>query len=179
MYDARDFWERRGRDFRPVSMPLELAAIAETVRGLNMPNILEVGPGYGRVYEYLKPLGLAENYAMCDFVDSMRHRCEERTGVLPDHWDGITLPYEDGSFDLVLTLSVFLHVVPEHVQGFFTEQARVTRRYIYVATLREWGGTLGSHCFVHDYPRLFAEAEFKIVRERRFKERSHWLAEAS
>lgn len=179
MYDARQFWERRGRNYRTPDQSQELVAVAEMVRATAPANILDVGSGYGRMYEYLKPLGLTENYTMCDFADSMRHRCERETGILPDDWDGITLPYADDSFDLVFTFSVFLHVIPEHVRGFFAEQARVSRRYIYVATLREWEGTLGSHCFVHDYLKLFEESRFKVVREHKFGKRSHWLVEAS
>jgi len=112
---------------------------------------------------------------MCDFVDTMRRGCERHTGVLPDTWDGVTLPYADESFDLVLTFSVLLHVLPQNLDRLFAEEVRVAKKWISITSLREWPRPLSGHCFVHDYLALFKRHNLEVLKEHKFGVRSQWL----
>lgn len=184
-YDPRAYWgqpRKRNRIVTPIAAA-EVTTLASTLRLLRPASVLEVGSGWGRVYVALKPLGLAENvpatrvlsqWTLCDFTEHQRQRCLEATGVRPDAWDGVTLPYEDDSFDLVLSFDVMLHVPPADLAQFVAEHVRVTRRWLYVATVRKGDrDEMASHCFIHEYDF----APMRTVRLAKFNRRAHWLLE--
>ncbi len=173
-YDPREYWghpRKRHKAVVPIAVA-EGTTLARMLRMLEPDTVLEVGSGWGRVYVALKPLGLAEDVTLCDFTEHQRQRCLEVTGVKPDTWDGITLPYEDDSFDLVLSFDVMLHVPPADLAQFIAEHVRVARRWLYVAALRQ-GVSEAAHCFVHEYDF----APLRSVYLAKFGDRAHWLLE--
>lgn len=187
MYDPKAYWADRGHWLKdPKSRfedPDELGSLAGWVREIQPENVLEVGSGHGRVYEYLKPLGLAGDFVMCDIAESMLDGCEERTGIRPDLWDGVTLPYDDRAFDLVVSFSVLLHQPPSGIDRLFSEHVRVAR-WVFVATCTRGISPQSSYCFNQDYRGLIARAGLRVVKERVFHsrsrgqwERTHWLLE--
>ncbi len=175
-YDPREYWGRP-RKRNQVVIPIAVAegtTLARTLRLLAPVSVLEVGSGWGRLYIALKPLGLAENVTLCDFTDHQRKRCLNVTGVRPDAWDGVMLPYGDDSFDLVVSFDVMLHVPPADLARFVAEHVRVTRRWLYVATVRKGDqDKMAPHCFVHEYDF----APMKEVWLAKFNRRAHWLLE--
>ncbi len=173
-YNPREYWgqpRKRNRVVVPIAVA-EVTTLARTLRMLEPASVLEVGSGWGRVYVALKPLGLAENWTLCDFTEHQRQRCFAVMGIEPDAWDGVTLPYADDSFDLVLSFDVMLHVPPSDLARFVAEHVRVARRWLYVATLR-LGVSAAAHCFVHDYDF----APMRQVTLAKFGDRAHWLLE--
>jgi SAM-dependent methyltransferase len=97
--------------------------------------VLEVGCGFGRHLEYLRRIpGL--DVAGCDqsrsMVDAMREWAAP--GWIDEHVRIVApldpLPYPDGAFDVVFTVSVLIHVRPEHVEPFLRELLRVSRGQI-------------------------------------------------
>lgn len=173
-YDPREYWgqpRKRHKAIVPIATS-EGTTLARTLRMLAPASVLEVGSGWGRVYVALKSLGLAENVTLCDFTEHQRRCCLEATGVKPDAWDGVTLPYGDDSFDLVLSFDVMLHVPPADLARFVAEHVRVTRRWLYVASLRQ-GVSAAAHCFVHEYDFM----PMRQVTLAKFGDRAHWLLE--
>lgn len=170
-------WQERGWHYSP-RPPLrgEFGNMVAWLRKADPESILEVGAGWGRIYSYLKPLGLARHFAMCDFVDSMRQMCFLKTGILPDHWDGYTLPYRDNHFDLVLSFSTLQHVPPEQIGAVFAEHVRVSDRWLFIAVWAhgDWPGL-----YDHDYPGLFKAHSLEVAKARVFgkRRRAHWLLE--
>lgn len=142
--------------------------------------ILDVGSGFGFVYQYLKEHNIlsATSYTMVDFVNEVRTACQKEIGILPDYWDGKTLQYDTNYFDLVISHTVLLHVQPSIIARVISEHARVTRKYIYVATyignkeLAYWN-------FKHDYLSLFEKNKLKIIESHipQIKGRINWLLE--
>lgn len=181
-YNPREYWgqpRKRHEAIVPIAVA-EGTTLARTLRMLAPASMLMVGSGYGRVYVALRSLGLAENVTLCDFTEHQRQRCFAVTGVEPDAWDGVTLPYEDDSFDLVLSFDVMLHVPPPDLAQFVAEHMRVTKRWLYVATLRQaqgepvWSdGDVAAHCFIHEYDF----APMRQVWLAKFGRRAHWLLE--
>ncbi len=175
-YNPASYWgqsRKRNQTLVPIAAA-EVMTLARVLRLLTPATVLEVGSGWGRVYLALKLLGLAENVTLCDFTEHQRQKCLEFTGVEPDTWDGVTLPYEDDSFDLVLSFDVMLHVPPSDLARFLAEHVRVTQRWLYVATL--WQGDkdkLAPHCFIHDYDF----APLHMVKMMKFSKRAHYLLE--
>ena len=179
-FDPHEYWQNRGANY-PVTvakMESEMESLAAWIAEHKPASILDVGSGWGRVYNHLKVNGLATNYTMVDFVDSMRRGCQDATGVLPDKWDGVTLPYADKSFDLVLSIEVLLHVPPADIGQVIAEHARVSKKWVYVTTMGACYKPLASHCFWHDYLKLFSENKLYVDAQFwRHGMRIHWILE--
>lgn len=99
-------------------------------------DVLEIGSGYGRI-----PLFLANDrklswrsYCAVDISETMLRRLLEYRGrfapgrpLTPICLSAERLPFEDDSFDLVLSSAVFLHMGKTHVRATLRELARVLR----------------------------------------------------
>lgn len=188
LYNPAEYWHAKGIDYQPSGEMDEGYAESEAPEVENLKNLvaqyellltgsaLEIGSGYGRIYNKLK--GMTElKISMCDFVQSMRYNCLRKTGILPEHWDGNELPYNDSEFDLVISFSVLLHVKPDKIDQVLKEHARVCKRYLFIAT--HFGGieNLAPHCFEHDYKDMFDYLCLKIEDEKFFRDKTrvNWL----
>ena len=187
IYNPEDYWHKRGADYQASGEALEAVEV-ENLKKLIKPiyilnkrmEFLEVGSGYGRIYNELEdsniyfPLG---NYSMCDFVESMRYNCLRNTDILPDYWNGKTLPYPDKQFDFVISFSVLLHVPPSDIEDVFAEHIRVCKKHFFIATYNSGLDHLAPHCFEHDYKKLFEKHDLKIIDEKFFQNglRANWL----
>lgn len=177
----KDAWERRGLDYVPGPfLNCECDSMIAWIQRCAPEEILEVGAGWGRIYSLLAPLGLADKFTMCDFVNSMRRGCWRQTGLLPDLWDGVTLPYEDNSFDMVLSYAVLQHVSHETIEAVFAEHVRVARRYLFVSSwIAEGSMKSGGWMFKHNYRALFRQCGISITTLREWKHKSsvkqHWM----
>lgn len=147
-------------------------------RQLRPQSTLDVGSGIGEVYMHLNHYNATRHYVMCDFVNTMRRRCAYYTGITPELWDGKVLPYEGDSFDMVLSVAVFLHVPPADLDRVFAEHVRVSGHWIIVASFAGSASSINSeHCFAHNYTQMFKRHAVNIVDRRSFKKtrQGHWL----
>jgi SAM-dependent methyltransferase len=85
---------------------------------------LDVGCGPGETDAYLVgELGSLHGVDIsAGVVEAARAR---NPGVSYDVYDGVHLPYDDGSFDFVFSINVVHHVQPQRWQDFVSELARV------------------------------------------------------
>ena len=88
---------------------------------------LDIGCGVGNFHGLLKPL-----FGELNGVDVSRQSIDQAIENHPDvhyqSYDGLRLPFEDESFDLVYTICVMHHVPPEHWPNFVREMKRVLRK---------------------------------------------------
>ncbi|GAX59819.1 glycosyl transferase group 1 [Candidatus Scalindua japonica] len=182
-YKPQEYWENRGTDYevdtKSYNSDIEIPTLGRLLEEYNLHDsaILEVGSGYGRIYQ---EVGMkCSNYTMCDFSNSMRSECKKRTGILPDYWNGHKLPYPDNSFDLVILFSVLLHVPEKQIESFFSEICRVTKEYIFIATYTGNLENLDTHVFKYNYNTLFINYELEITFEKKINNglRTNWLLE--
>ena len=175
-YDPKDYWEVRGNAYKGVEHWDEMVVLRSLVhRYCKMPSkILEVGSGYGRICELLKHESI--EFHACDIADSMRYIHCERTALLPDKWDGVTLPYKDDDFKLVIAYDLLLHVPTDSIRRMLSEVHRVSSRLVCIAS---WvipeGCPRAHHVFAHDYARLFVDEGFIVKDEAEFGERNIWM----
>ncbi len=182
-YNPEEYWHERGANYVAPGEDAEKPEVENLkdiieIYDLSARNIVEVGSGYGRIYEELSSnMGTSFQFTMCDFVESMRYKCLRNTDILPDYWDGIELPYNDNEFDLVISFSVLLHVTPDKIEQVLKEHARVCNRYLFIATYFGGLDRLAQHCFQHDYKMLFENMGLKIEDEKFFQGglRVNWL----
>jgi hypothetical protein len=72
-------------------------------------------------------------------------------------------PFPGGSYDTVVAIEVFLHHPPEFVGELFKRLVNVGQTIVSIDWSEEWPGPLPEHVWLHDYPRLFAEAGLKCA----------------
>jgi len=174
-YNPAQYWEARAAAGVSVA-PGELGAMGENMVAwldelkAHMGYMLEVGPGDGRIYRHLREYGITQacDYVACDISPVLRGQMAIRTGIRPDLWDGVTLPYEDDSYDWLILYSVLLHVPPADIKAFMAEMVRVMRKYIFISTYNGPREGLAPHCFLHNYTQLFIDNRLRIVKQKPF-----------
>lgn len=171
-YVPKDFWAGRAKrlsrqesnagrhigEYNPkgVHTGPELRHLSGCLAYTRVAEVLDIGTGYGMMALWLRQQGVLDSldYTACDFVDDYIALHEETVGIRPVKWDGVTLPFDDASFDFVMAYAVLLHVTPGDLAGVFGEMVRTSRCWIYVHTARPmknldyWG-------FNHDYYKLY------------------------
>jgi len=185
-YNPKKYWTDRGKDYSvSADTSSELKNLSSLVLEYGQPGdlIMEIGSGYGRIYDYLLMKGYLKDkaYFMCDISETMIQECKERTKIEPALWDGIKIPHCDNTFDMVISFSVMLHVPPFEIFNHFKESVRVCKKYLYVATYCGPSKGLSKHCFRHDYDLLIEHFGLKIVDAKPFMGglRINWLLEKS
>jgi SAM-dependent methyltransferase len=92
--------------------------------------VLEVGCGTGAVVAEVARRGLGQRHVGIDMSDPSAHADTAESAVELIKYDGVRIPFEDGSFDLVFASHVVEHV-PDP-RGFLAEMTRVAAGLIYV-----------------------------------------------
>lgn len=121
---ARPNWRRRlgARD--------KVDNLQRMLNGQAVKSVLEVGCGTGSVLAEVVRRGISTRHVGVDVADPSAHMDPGATGLDLRAYDGITLPFPDGSFDLVVASHVVEHVPnPRH---FLAELARVASKLVYV-----------------------------------------------
>lgn len=89
---------------------------------------LDVGASAGYYLEILRQASFHCDYVACDFSPAFKVLAEELyPGIRFDVADARQLPYESGSFDIVLSGCVMLHTL--EYEQVLAETARVTKQY--------------------------------------------------
>jgi SAM-dependent methyltransferase len=105
-----------------------------------IPSILEVGCGTGAVLRELAASGVGSTLTGIE-IGVTRSKDQQSSlggGTIPiDGYDGVRMPYDDASFDLVYATHVLEHVLDE--RGFLSEMRRVSRQYVYLEVPCELG----------------------------------------
>jgi len=168
-YDPISYWNTRGK---VRGAEWNLASLDNLVDwyllyfGIDyIATALDIGCAWGRALRRFKQRNVAIDMTMCDISESHLELCKKEHNVDPDLWDGKTLPYDNESFDLVISNSILLHVPKETIQEVWDEQIRVSRKHLFVGTYYKGVGNIGPHCFSHDYEVLIENSNLKVVNE--------------
>jgi pseudaminic acid biosynthesis-associated methylase len=122
---GRDYTVRNDRE-----LPGRVAAWDAMIGGLPIANVLEVGCNVGWNLTYLAGLGpyrLVGIEPQAEAVRAGRRRGDQFAILEGDAFD---LPFKDGSFDLVFTSGVLIHIHPRDLARALSEIERVSRRFV-------------------------------------------------
>lgn len=102
----------------------------------NLPKrirILEVGCNVGLKLEGLWRLGFRNLYGIELQWYAIERLKTHTTKIKVLQASGLEIPFKTGSFDLVFTNGVLIHIAPENIPTFIKEMHRVTSKYIWGA----------------------------------------------
>ncbi len=131
-WGQRYAWPKGGDEWSDVwggTEPLWWGTLFPRLRPfLPAPVIVEIGPGFGRVTQYLQRF--AERLLLVDLTQKCLDACRERFASLPHlayfRTEGSTLPgIPDGCADLVVSYDSLVHAEADVLQGYVRELARV------------------------------------------------------
>lgn len=88
------------------------------------PKLLDVGCGVGALHPLISPMFSSVSGVDVSKDSIKRARIDNPANLYQDY-DGQTLPYDDNSFDMSLSICVMHHVPPEHWTNFMAELTRV------------------------------------------------------
>ncbi len=88
------------------------------------PKLLDVGCGVGALHPLISPMFSSVNGVDVSKDSITRARADNPANLYKDY-DGLTLPYDDNSFDMSLSICVMHHVPPAHWTNFMAELTRV------------------------------------------------------
>jgi SAM-dependent methyltransferase len=99
---------------------------------VDIDSVLDVGCGTGAVLAAVAHKGIGRKHFGIDMADPSIHAdpSVEQIGCRLVRYDGVRIPQDDASFDLVYASHVLEHVSEE--RGFLSELLRVHRKYIYI-----------------------------------------------
>ena len=160
---------------------------------LGFGSVLEVGCNIGGNLVWLAELVKAENVAGVDVNEKALEVLRERIpGVDARATAGRSLPFDDGSFDLVFTTGVLIHQHPDELPHMMSEIVRCSKRYVlcgeyYADELTEvpyrgQEGALFKQDFGGLYQRLFPELQlvddgFLSPKDGRWDDLTYWIFE--
>jgi hypothetical protein len=131
-------------------------------------SVLEVGCSAGCQLDALAAIGFTDLHGVDLSPDAVAMcRWPAKVG------DGLRLPYDDRSFDMVMTSGTFMQIAPHQKQAFMAEMQRVARRWIYGCELwteREvaWDfADLMPPAWTFDWFKHLPRAGWPIVRQRK------------
>ncbi|MCV6825792.1 MULTISPECIES: class I SAM-dependent methyltransferase [Halocynthiibacter] len=88
------------------------------------PKLLDVGCGVGALHPLISPM-FSSVEGVDVSIDSIARARTENPDRKYEVYDGLTLPYDDDSFDMCLSICVMHHVPPAHWDNFMAELNRV------------------------------------------------------
>jgi SAM-dependent methyltransferase len=100
--------------------------LAELLPATPSPRLLDVGCGVGALHPLIAPL-CAEVHGTDISTACLDQARQDNPSARYQAYDGARLPYEDGAFDVALTVCVLHHVPPAERTAFAAEFARVVR----------------------------------------------------
>jgi pseudaminic acid biosynthesis-associated methylase len=122
---GRDYTERNDRE-----LPGRLEAWREMMSGMPITSVLEVGCNVGWNLSYLSRVGPYRLVGIEPQAEVVRRGRQRGDGFAILEGDAFDLPFKDGSFDLVFTSGVLIHIHPRDLARAMAEIERVSRRFV-------------------------------------------------
>ena len=170
-FNVNDYWLERGRTYmQEKRTPAEFHRLQERFLldvlqrvGAPMRRVMEIGCGFGRITKRLAETWPDADITALDLspeqLANARRYCGDNPRVRFEQYDFYSSqPLPSGDYDAVVAIEVFLHHPPQFVVPLFKRLADAAQHIASLDWSEDWPGPLPEHVWVHDYPKLFAEA---------------------
>lgn len=117
-------------EWRRICAADKASNLASLLGARSVASVLEVGCGTGAVLAAVARLGVGTRHVGVDMADPSVHLDDGARAFDIQAYDGVRLPFEDASFDLVYSSHVVEHV--PNPRGLLAEIRRVARGAIYL-----------------------------------------------
>jgi SAM-dependent methyltransferase len=163
----REYWQKRGGEgyFQEQEAvhdrTLRSEFIASEIKKLSFHSILEIGCGYGKQLKNIYSEGL--EVVGCDFSGPQLAKAKkvcEGLNIRFVESDAEALPFEDKSFDLVLSSAVILHNHYPKAQKVISEMIRVSRKYL----VHNEDTDITFSRYGYDLCKTYEKLNFKIIK---------------
>jgi SAM-dependent methyltransferase len=128
-----------------------------------MRKVLEIGCGFGRITRQLAHAWPEAAITALDLSPEQLANALQYCGTNPrirfeqfDFYSG--MPFPGANYDTVVAIEVFLHHPPEFVVQLFKRLKNIGQTIVSIDWSEDWPGLLPEHVWLHDYPKMFAEA---------------------
>lgn len=148
--------------------------LLKKIEELKPKNVLEIGCGFGRNLKFLSD-HLPSSVVMTGF-DISESMVRKAKGNLKNRAflgcaDINALPLCKGSYELVFTHAVLMHVPEENIENAIREIRRVAKNHLIIIEETYWSvgnlqGTIlkpNEYTFIYDYPQLLSKFGLKII----------------
>jgi len=168
-YDKIEYWSDRNEPNSDKAVKLARAH-SQWVQSFisSKYNILEYGPGVGRMVElYINNSSINFYDITFSYQNRLIDRCKEFGLVINkfiiDDSGQIKTPFKDHEFDVVTCFEVFLHSSHTEIKDLMLELARISHKVV-VITWYEGGNVLQSnHCFTRDYRKIINDNNLNLL----------------
>lgn len=185
VYHNETYWQRRGKNYlaefqRHDELTRKLFAEQESVfvdvlKTIEFRSALELGCGFGRMLNLLLENFPLERLVGVDIsedqIANARKLFRRWAGQVELYCGNISeLDFPDGSFDLVYTTEMLMHIKdPEPI---LCDMKRISRKYVLNLEWQDTNLPFGPSpkapwCFNHDYEKLYQVAALNLIESKR------------
>lgn len=173
--EGRDYWLKVINDYpwmkkedAPIDHPHRIILLEKIKELYPFDSVMEIGCGvannlllFKKEFPKIKVAGLDKNKPKIDKAKSVL-KADFKVGMAD------SLPFEDKSFDIVLTDQTLIYVPPETIEKVKSEMLRVARKAIVMVEfhsgeLTELGYTAFNH-WARNYKKLFKDYEVELTK---------------
>jgi len=131
-------------------------------------NILEYGPGIGRMIELYKDQSHINFFDISsNYKERLKQKCHNQDLKIQQYIiqkdSTIKTPFKDNEFDIVCAFEVLLHCPEEEIEEVIKELSRIGKKVIIITWYKN-GETLKSgYCFTRNYKNLIKKNNLKLT----------------
>jgi len=172
--DVEAYWLKRGKGhleefqrhsfFKRLNFLKADEKLIHVLRKISFRSVLDAGCGFGRVTKLILDNFDVENIMGMDLSPQQVKQARKyvKSGKVQFTIGTIyDLDVPDNSYDLVIAVSVLMHIPFNKIEKAIAELVRVSKRHIVNVDWYErdkLGEEVGGYCFAHDYPVLYRKA---------------------
>lgn len=168
-YNKINYWNNRRDPNNDDARSVSKKHISWVLKNMDKTdlNILEYGPGIGRMLDCYKN----KKISLYDISDTFKDRLIKKSKDLGinigeyviDKSGKITTQFKDNQFDLVCAFEVLLHSPDNEIEELMNELSRIGKKVMVITWYK--GGTKISknHCFTRDYKNIIDKNNLDLL----------------
>tara|TARA_R100000734_G_C3314728_1_gene106398 strand:+ start:432 stop:1001 length:570 start_codon:yes stop_codon:yes gene_type:complete len=131
-------------------------------------NILEYGPGIGRMIELYKDQTHINFFDISSaYEERLKQKCDSQglkiQQYIIDKDNTIKTPFKDNEFDIVCAFEVLIHSPETEIDELIRELSRIGKKVIVITWYKNGETLSSSYCFTRDYKNIIKKNNLKLI----------------